>query len=80
MTSLMIAPDSATVAELNTRARTDRVGAGDVSAHGLDVAGGQSAGVGDLSDGQRDHVRAGSAFLDTGIARGLSRAVFGRAG
>jgi conjugative relaxase-like TrwC/TraI family protein len=48
MTSLMIAPDSVTVAELNTRARTDRVGAGHVSPDGLDVAGGQSAGVGDL--------------------------------
>ena len=48
MTSLMIAPDSATVAELNTRARTDRIGAGHVSADGLEVAGGQSAGVGDL--------------------------------
>jgi hypothetical protein len=48
MTSLMIAPDSATVAELNGRARTDRVGVGQVSAEGLEVAGGQSAGVGDL--------------------------------
>jgi conjugative relaxase-like TrwC/TraI family protein len=48
MTSLMIAPDSATVAELNIRARTDLVGAGHVSADGLDVAGGQAAGVGDL--------------------------------
>jgi len=47
-TSLMIAPDSATVVELNTRARTDRIGAGHVSADGLEVAGGQSAGVGDL--------------------------------
>jgi hypothetical protein len=48
VTSLMIALDSAMVAELNTRARTDRVGAGHVSPEGLDVAGGQSAGVGDL--------------------------------
>jgi conjugative relaxase-like TrwC/TraI family protein len=48
MTSLMIAPDSATVAELNTQARTDRVGAGHVSPDGLEVAGGQNAGVGDL--------------------------------
>ena len=45
--SLMIAGDSATVAELNRRARADRVMAGDVVAAGVDVAGGQHAGVGD---------------------------------
>ena len=45
--SLMIAPDSATVSELNGRARADRVAAGQVAEAGLVVAGGQVAGVGD---------------------------------
>ena len=47
LTSLMIAGDSATVAELNRRARADRIAAGQVSEAGIDVAGGQHAGVGD---------------------------------
>jgi len=46
-TSLMIAADSATVAELNRRARADRVATGAVCSDGLRVADGQSAGVGD---------------------------------
>ena len=45
--SLMIAPDSATVSELNGRARADRVAAGQVAEAGLTVADGQVAGVGD---------------------------------
>ncbi len=45
--SLMIASDSATVAELNARARADRVEAGAVAERGLVVADGQVAGVGD---------------------------------
>jgi conjugative relaxase-like TrwC/TraI family protein len=45
--SLMIASDSSTVAELNRLARDDRVAAGAVSEEGLAVADGQSAGVGD---------------------------------
>ena len=45
--SLMIAPDSATVSELNGRARADRVAAGQVAETGLVVADGQVAGVGD---------------------------------
>jgi conjugative relaxase-like TrwC/TraI family protein len=45
--SLMIAGDAATVAELNRRARADRVAAGAVVEDGLVVAGGQTAGVGD---------------------------------
>jgi conjugative relaxase-like TrwC/TraI family protein len=45
--SLMIAGDSATVAELNTRARADRVRAGSVADKGLRIADGQTAGVGD---------------------------------
>jgi conjugative relaxase-like TrwC/TraI family protein len=47
-TSLMIAGDLRTVSELNDRARGDRVAAGEVSEHGLSVAGGGTAGVGDL--------------------------------
>ena len=47
-TSLMIAGDLGTVSELNDRARADRVAAGAVSEHGLTVAGGGTAGVGDL--------------------------------
>lgn len=47
LSSLMIAGDSATVAELNRRARTDRVAAGHVGEEAIEVAGGQHAGVGD---------------------------------
>ncbi len=45
--SLMVAPDSATVSELNGRARADRVAAGRVAGEGLVVSDGQVAGVGD---------------------------------
>jgi conjugative relaxase-like TrwC/TraI family protein len=45
--SLMIAADSATAAELNARARADRVQAGTVADDGLLIADGQRAGVGD---------------------------------
>jgi len=45
--SLMIAGDSATVAELNRRARTGRVAEGAVAECGLAIADGQTAGVGD---------------------------------
>ncbi len=45
--SLMIASDSATVAELNRRARADRVAGGAVATEGLAIAGNQVAGVGD---------------------------------
>ena len=45
--SLMIAGDSTTVTELNTRARADRVLEGTVSEEGLLIADGQTAGVGD---------------------------------
>jgi conjugative relaxase-like TrwC/TraI family protein len=47
-TSLMLAGDLHTVSELNDRARADRVAAGAVSGLGLSVAGGGTAGVGDL--------------------------------
>ncbi len=45
--SLMIAPDSATAAELNQRARAERVAAGVVAETGATLAGGLTAGVGD---------------------------------
>jgi conjugative relaxase-like TrwC/TraI family protein len=45
--SLMVAADSATVAELNARARADRVAAGQVAEAGFAVADGQVAGAGD---------------------------------
>jgi conjugative relaxase-like TrwC/TraI family protein len=45
--SLMIAGDTATVAELNRRARTARVAEGTVAEDGLAIAEGQRAGVGD---------------------------------
>ncbi|MCU4183842.1 relaxase domain-containing protein [Acidiferrimicrobium sp. IK] len=45
--SLMVAADSATVSDLNRRARSDRIAAGKVAEHGLAVADGQTAGVGD---------------------------------
>jgi conjugative relaxase-like TrwC/TraI family protein len=45
--SLMIAGDSATVTELNRRARTGRVAEGTVADSGLAIADGQRAGVGD---------------------------------
>ena len=47
MTSLMIAGDLGSVAELNGRARAERIAAGEVKERGLAVAGGGSAGVGD---------------------------------
>ncbi len=45
--SLMIAGDSATVTELNARARAGRVEEGTAAATGLSIAEGQTAGVGD---------------------------------
>ena len=45
--SLMIAGDSATVAELNRRARAERLARGTVADEGLRVAGDQRAGAGD---------------------------------
>ena len=55
--SLMIAGDTATVAELNRRARSDRVAAGEVAHKGIEVAGGQLAGVGDLVVTRRNERR-----------------------
>lgn len=48
LSSVMIAPDLGTVAELNRRAREDLVAVGDVSIDGVDIAGGGTAGVGDI--------------------------------
>ena len=45
--SLMVAPDAASVALLNQRARADRVAAGAVNEDGLAVADGMVAGIGD---------------------------------
>jgi ATP-dependent exoDNAse (exonuclease V) alpha subunit len=47
-TSLMLAADSATVADLNRRARADRIVAGQVAPDGVEAAGGQTVGVGDM--------------------------------
>ncbi len=46
--SLMIAADAQTVADLNLRARADRVAAGDVREVGVQVADGSTIGVGDV--------------------------------
>jgi conjugative relaxase-like TrwC/TraI family protein len=45
--SLMIAGDLATVSELNTRARAERIATGQVARHGVEVAGDETAGLGD---------------------------------
>ena len=47
-TSLMVAADAATVAELNARARADLVATGHVTAHGVPVADGTTIGAGDV--------------------------------
>ncbi len=46
-TSLLIAPDAATVTELNRRARADLVAAGQVDPAGVEVADASTAGIGD---------------------------------
>ena len=46
--SLMLAGDTATVNELNARARADRIASGAVIEEGVDVAGAMTAGVNDL--------------------------------
>lgn len=47
-TSLMVAADTATVAELNARARADLVATGQVIGHGVSVADGTTIGTGDV--------------------------------
>jgi len=83
-TSLMIASDSATVSELNRRARADRVAGGVVTGEGLAVAGEQVAGVGDevvtrannrlLATGRR-WVKNGDRFVVTATNEDGSMAV-----
>lgn len=46
--SLLIADDNFTVGDLNARAQADRVATGQVQDGGVDLAGGATAGVGDL--------------------------------
>lgn len=46
--ALLLAADTAIATELNARARTTRVAAGQVSAHGLPLRDGTTAGIGDL--------------------------------
>lgn len=82
--SLMIAGDSATVNELNARARADRVAAGEVKEKGLALSGGGVAGVGDvvvtrenarlLSTG-RGWVKNGDRWVVTATHRDGSMAV-----
>jgi hypothetical protein len=75
----MIAADLGTVGELNSRAQGDRIAAGSVSADGVPVSGGATAGVGDdvvtrqnnrrLSTGRHwvrngDHWRVADSFAD----------------
>jgi hypothetical protein len=45
--ALLLAADTATVTELNARARTHRLAHGQVSAHGVPLREGTTAGVGD---------------------------------
>ncbi len=47
LSSVMIAADTATVADLNRRARRDRVADGQVTEEGVDAGAGQTVGVGD---------------------------------
>ncbi len=66
--SLMIAGDSATVTELNARARADRVLEGTVSDDGLLIADGQTAGVGDEVVTRQNNrlVRTGRTWVKNG--------------
>ena len=68
LSSLMIAPDLNTVSELNSRARADLVATGQVSAGGVEVAGGVTAGVGDIIvTRQNDRtLRAGKRWVRNG--------------
>jgi len=77
-TSLMIAGDLDTVAELNRRAQADRAAAGEVHGGGLTVAGGSHAYVGDrvvtrlndrrLTTGRHRWVKNGDAWIVTAVA------------
>jgi conjugative relaxase-like TrwC/TraI family protein len=89
LSSLMIAGDQGTVAELNRRARTDLVAAGEVAAEGVDLGGGGTAGVGDIVlTRQNDRrltvgthwVRNGDRWVVTGIGTDASLTVRGLKG
>jgi hypothetical protein len=66
--SLMVAGDAATVAELNRRARGDRIAAGQVAEYGLAVADGQTAGVGDevVTRQNERRLATGKGFVKNG--------------
>lgn len=55
LVSLLIAPDAATVRELNERARADRITAGQVEPNGIRLHDGTSAGCGDRIVTRRNH-------------------------
>lgn len=59
--SLMVAADSATVADLNQRARAQRVAAGKVAERGITAADGSVIGVGDLVVTRQNQRDLGSA-------------------
>jgi conjugative relaxase-like TrwC/TraI family protein len=66
--SLMLAGDTATVNELNARARADRVASGFVANEGVDVAGAMTAGVNDLVVTRENNRRltAGAGWVKNG--------------
>jgi conjugative relaxase-like TrwC/TraI family protein len=66
--SLMIALDTATVKDLNRRARTDRIAAGEVAEDGVTVAAGQTLGVGDQVVSRRNDRRlaTGTGWVKNG--------------
>ena len=59
-TSLMIAGDLGSVSELNSRARAERIAAGEVEERGVEVAGGGTAGVGDKVATRQNDRRLGT--------------------
>lgn len=67
-TSLMVATDASSVAELNRRARAGRVADGDVQPDGVALAGGDLAGVGDEVVTRRNDrsLSTGKGFVKNG--------------
>ncbi len=67
-TSLMIAGDTATVNDLNSRAQADRIAAGIVTGDGVAVAGGATARVGDkvVTRQNNRHVTIGKRWVRNG--------------
>jgi ATP-dependent exoDNAse (exonuclease V) alpha subunit len=66
--SLMVAGDAANVADLNSRARTRRVAAGDVEPHGVTTRDGERIGVGDVivTRLNRRSLAAGAGWVKNG--------------